>query len=104
MRQLISLPWPGNVRQLRNLVERLALTAPGSTVRPDDLPRKLVEASATGETFTLRAGLSLARVEAELIRRTLAHTGGNRTESAKVLGISRRALHYKLARYQIAPA
>ena len=104
VRQLISLPWPGNVRQLRNLVERLALTAPGSTVRPDDLPRKLVEASATGETFTLRAGLSLARVEAELIRRTLAHTGGNRTESAKVLGISRRALHYKLARYQIAPA
>ena len=104
VRLLISLPWPGNVRQLRNLVERLALTAPGPTVRPEDLPRKLVEASTAGDPFTLRAGLSLARVEAELIRRTLSHTGGNRTEAAKVLGISRRALHYKLDRYQVAPA
>ena len=98
---LISLPWPGNVRQLRNLVERLALTAPGPIVRHGDLPRQLV-AAASGDPFTLRAGVSLARVESELIRRTLAHTGGNRTEAAKVLGISRRALHYKLDRYRIA--
>lgn len=102
-RLLISLPWPGNVRQLRNLVERLALTAPGPVVRPEDLPRQLVSAATSGDPFTLHAGLSLARVEAELIRRTLAHTGGNRTEAAKVLGISRRALHYKLDRYRIAP-
>ncbi len=101
MRLLQSLPWPGNVRQLRNLVERLALTAPAPVVRPDDLPRQLVDSAAAGDPFTLRAGLSLARVEAELIRRTLAHTGGNRTEAAKVLGISRRALHYKLDRCQI---
>ena len=101
MRLLISLPWPGNVRQLRNLVERLALTAPGPTVRPEDLPRKLVSTPAGGEPFTLRAGQSLASVEAEIIRRTLAHTGGNRTEAAQVLGISRRTLHYKLDRYQI---
>ena len=103
VRLLVSLPWPGNVRQLRNLVERLALTAPGPTVRPEDLPRQLAANATSGTPFTLRAGLSLARVEAELIRRTLAHTGGSRTEAAKVLGISRRALHYKLDRHRFVP-
>jgi transcriptional regulator with PAS, ATPase and Fis domain len=94
-----TLPWPGNVRQLRNIVERLVVTIPRQTIGVEDLPPALVSSGRPDRTFSIRPGMSLAQVEALLIRQTLANVTSNRAEAAKKLGISRRALQYKIKRY-----
>ena len=94
-----TLRWPGNVRQLRNLVERLVVTIPRNAVEMADLPAGLVQAARPNETFTIQPGMTLAQVEAELIRQTLLKVTSNRAEAATRLGISRRALQYKIAQY-----
>jgi transcriptional regulator with PAS, ATPase and Fis domain len=91
--------WPGNVRQLRNMVERLVLTCPNATVEIADLPDFIRQHDQTSVTFTVRPGTSLAEVEKLLIRQTLTHVASNREKAAKALGLSRRALQYKLKRY-----
>ena len=94
-----TLPWPGNVRQLRNIVERLVVTIPRQTISVADLRAALGSSGRPNRTFSIRPGMSLAQVEAELIRQTLLNVTSNRTEAAKKLGISRRALQYKIKRY-----
>jgi len=91
--------WPGNVRQLRNVVERLILTHRRGTVEVGDLPDFLRAHDQGATAFAVRAGMSLAEVEKLLIRQTLTHVTDNREEAAKVLGISRRSLQYKLKQY-----
>lgn len=97
--RLKSFHWPGNIRQLRNLVERLSLTASRSVIEPTDLPT-FTEANDSAEPVPrlpkVFAGLPMAALERELIRITLEKTQGNRTQAASLLGISRRALQYKL--------
>jgi transcriptional regulator with PAS, ATPase and Fis domain len=97
-----TLPWPGNVRQLRNIVERLVVTIPRQIIGIEDLPSALVCSASPQRYFSIRPGMSLAQVEAELIRQTLINVTPNRTEAAKKLGISRRALQYKIKRYGLA--
>jgi DNA-binding NtrC family response regulator len=94
-----TLRWPGNVRQLRNLIERLVVTIPRHMIDMEDLPAALVQSTRPDHTFTVQPGMSLAQVEAELIRQTLLKVTSNRAEAAERLGISRRALQYKIARY-----
>ena len=90
-----TLPWPGNVRQLRNLVERLVVTVPHAVIEPRDLPPTLTQNAKPRAAFTIKPGLTLAQVEAELIRQTLL-AGASQVEAAARLGISRRALQYKV--------
>jgi len=92
-------PWPGNVRQVRNVMERLVLTCREGTIEVKDLPDFLREHDQSATTFSLRPGMSLAEVEKLVIRQTLTHLTANREEAAKVLGISRRSLQYKLKQY-----
>ncbi len=92
-------PWPGNVRQLRNVIERLVLTCPSATVGVNELPDFLRAHDRDATTFAIRPGMSLAEVEKVLIRQTLTHVTANREEAAKLLGISRRSLQYKLKQY-----
>ena len=97
--------WPGNVRELENVIERAVIMARGDMVAPDALPEAI---QATGESsgvipVELRAGRSLKEVEKEMILRTLAESGGNRTHAARILGISRRTLQLKLKDYGINP-
>ncbi len=94
-------PWPGNVRQLRNAVERLVITCPEPVVNVPDLPEFLRDYDRNTTTFTVRPGTPLAEVEKMLIRQTLTHVTSNREEAAKALGISRRALQYKLKKYEV---
>jgi DNA-binding NtrC family response regulator len=94
-----TLSWPGNVRQLRNIVERLVVTIPRQTISIEDLPPALISSGRPDRTFSIKPGMSLAQVEAELIRQTLANVTSNRAGAAKKLGISRRALQYKIKRY-----
>lgn len=92
-------PWPGNVRQLRNVIERLVLTGHNSTIEVNELPDFLRAHDQSATRFTIRPGMSLAEVEKLLIRQTLTHVTENREAAAQVLGISRRALQYKLKQY-----
>ena len=100
-------PWPGNVRELQHALERAALLSEGELIGERDLPAQLV---VPGEELTvalpedaLAIPETTARVvrdvERELIRRALARTANNRTEAARLLGLSRRALVYKLKEY-----
>ena len=92
-------PWPGNVRQLRNVIERLVITCPEAVVAVAHLPESLRDFERHTTTFTVRPGTPLAEVEKLLIRQTLTHVTRNREEAAQALGISRRALQYKLKQY-----
>ena len=94
-------PWPGNVRQLRNAIERLVITCREPVVEVAHLPDFLRDYDRNVTTFTVRPGTPLAEVEKTLIRQTLTHVTSNRAEAAKALGISRRALQYKLKQYAL---
>lgn len=94
-----TLPWPGNVRQLRNIIERLVVTIPRAKIELADLPTALVQNGKSKQGFVIRPGMTLAQVEAELIRQTLLKVTSNRAEAAQKLGISRRALQYKIRSY-----
>jgi DNA-binding NtrC family response regulator len=92
-------PWPGNVRQLRNVIERLVITCREVEVDVKHLPDFLCDYDRNATTFTVRPGTPMAEVEKLLIRQTLTHVTSNREEAARALGISRRALQYKLKQY-----
>ncbi len=92
-------PWPGNVRQLRNMIERLVIICKQPTIEVVNLPDFLRAHDQNSTTFTVRPGMSLAEVEKLLIRKTLTHVTENREDAARALGISRRALQYKLKEY-----
>jgi DNA-binding NtrC family response regulator len=92
-------PWPGNVRQLRNTIERLVITCKNATIDADDLPQFLIEHDRNATAFTVRPGMTLAEAEKLLIRQTLMHVTANREEASALLGISRRSLQYKLKEY-----
>ncbi len=92
-------PWPGNVRQLRNVMERLVVTSPNSVVDANELPDFLLTHDQQARTFAVRVGMTLAEAEKLLIRQTLSQLTSNREAAAQALGISRRTLQYKLKRY-----
>lgn len=96
---LQTFRWPGNVRQLRNLVERLVVTIPRPVITPDDLPASLGRNRRGPAALGIVPGMTLAQVESELIRQTLLQVTSKREDAAKRLGISRRALQYKIRRY-----
>lgn len=94
--------WPGNVRQLRNLVERLVVTVPQTTINVANLPPDYTRGGAGSDALmTVQPGMTLAQVETELIRQTLLKVTSNREEAARLLGISRRTLQYKLRQYSL---
>ncbi len=98
---LAHYDWPGNVRELRNVIERLTVTIEESTIRPQHLPPEIATAGAAARQIFIRLGTSLAKVEEIVIRRTLEEVTDHRQKAARVLGISPRALHYKIARYGV---
>ncbi|HYL58313.1 MAG TPA: sigma-54 dependent transcriptional regulator [Candidatus Acidoferrales bacterium] len=93
-------PWPGNVRQLRNVIERAVIVAEGRTIRKRDLPEEF-RATQSGDaaSISVRLGTSLEEVEKELITRTIEFTGGNKTRAAEILGVSAKTLYNKLDRF-----
>jgi DNA-binding NtrC family response regulator len=93
--------WPGNVRELRNLVERLVVTVPDRVIRPAHLPSTILTGERPERSLTIPLGIPLHVVEEQVIRRTLGAVTSNRERAAKILGISPRALHYKLRQYGI---
>lgn len=102
IRHCQRFPWPGNVRQLRNVVEHLVIACAETVIGPEHLPAQLRDDSGDIPETRLRPGLTLAEVEQRHIEQTLRHVTANREEAARLLGISRRTLQYKLKRYGIS--
>jgi DNA-binding NtrC family response regulator len=100
--QLQSYDWPGNVRQLRNVLESIIVMSSRETIDVADLPEPIREKEATPPLQTLlEKDLPLAEIEKEAIRRALARTGGNRSEASKLLGISARTLQRRIKEYEL---
>jgi DNA-binding NtrC family response regulator len=96
---LSTYPWPGNVRQLRNTVERIAHRTPSPLISVEDIWRDgLIGRTPSGEHTPLS---TLADTEREHILKTLRICEGNRSKSARILGISRSTLYLKLAEYGV---
>ena len=105
LKSLMSFRWPGNVRELENTVEHAAVLCDGDEITIADLPGKFVENRETSPNQLPTGDLSIKKatrqIERELIRKALIKTGGNRTNSAKLLELSHRALLYKMKEYGI---
>jgi DNA-binding NtrC family response regulator len=96
---LCSYYWPGNIRQLRNLIERLVITCPGETIAARDLPGEI---RTTPRPITLNLNENIQRVERDVISRALEEVDGHRERAAELLGISVRTLQYKLRELKLA--
>ena len=101
LKSLKAYSWPGNVRELRNVIERAVILCRSSMLSSGDLPIDLADQAGAGADpdFTIRLGASLKEVEAELIFRTLASVGGNKTRAARILGVARRSIYNLLERH-----
>lgn len=86
--------WPGNVRQLQHMMERLVILAPNGRITAEAV-EDAIAASSAGESAN---GETLAETEADQIRRVLAATNGNKSRAARILGIERKTLYRKLER------
>lgn len=98
--------WPGNLRELANLCERLVILYPGAQIVPEDLPAELITGhvkegrSAAGFTLPPQ-GIDLNQLEAELIRQALSLAGGNKSRAARLLGLSRDTFLYRVHKHLI---
>jgi len=96
---LTRYSWPGNVRELHNAMERAALLSQGDLILPEHLPARIGMSAPSAAKPATTEG-QLEEIEREAIFQALKQHGFNRTDTAKALGISRRALLYKLQRYR----
>jgi len=100
---LMAYSWPGNVRELENVTERAVLLAQGRWITPEDLPQHIssggVYPSSAEPLDTLSLKKAGKNLERELIRRALALTGGNRSQAARILEVSRPMLLSKIKEY-----
>ena len=97
---LLRYDWPGNIRELGNVVERALILGAGETIGADDLPDCIVHPTRRG-TAMFNPALSLADIEKLHIQAVLEANGRNRLKSARVLGISPKTLYHKIKTYGI---
>jgi two-component system, NtrC family, response regulator HydG len=104
--KLLAFEWPGNVRQLRNVVESMVVVDYDGLLDVDDLPEELAGAApVVGEpataSLTALVGKPLTELERMFVAETLRLTAGNREEAAKMLGIGERTLYRKIKEYDL---
>ncbi len=107
---IVSYSWPGNVRELKNVIERALILAKGDFIIPEDLPLELrtdvknLHIAASDEKLVDIDGfLSLSDIERNYILKVLHEKGGNKSKTARILGVSRSTLREKLNRYKSGP-
>jgi DNA-binding NtrC family response regulator len=103
LQMLVNYHWPGNVRELQNIVERACALSKGSQLEVEDIhldirPGKL----GNGEGGFLPAGVTLEQWEDEMVQEALRRAHGNKSQAARLLGLSRNALRYRLSKIGIA--
>jgi DNA-binding NtrC family response regulator len=105
LKQLRSYSWPGNIRELKNLCERVSVLLPGKTLEPENIPKEFVSQLTVKHKRDIsilpEAGISLDALEADLIHQALTRTNGNRSKSARLLGISRDTLLYRIQKHAL---
>ena len=102
VRILVNYHWPGNVRELQNIIERACALAKGDVIEPADihLDTRPVRAGSSENQF-LPEGMTLERWEDEMIHEALRRASGNKSQAARLLGLSRNALRYRLSKIGI---
>jgi two-component system, NtrC family, response regulator AtoC len=111
LQALGAYPWPGNVRELAHAVERAALLGPGGTLEPEHLGltpaaglgSATVEPDGVVHVDFARAAIDLEQVERSLIEQALTHSGWNRGRAAKLLGLTKETLRYRIEKYGLGP-
>lgn len=101
LQTLEDYAWPGNIRELVNFVQRFSVLHPGALVQPTDLPAEIssLKASAAGHFQLPPQGVDLATLELDLIEQALAQAAGNRAKAARLLGITRDTLLYRMQKH-----
>jgi DNA-binding NtrC family response regulator len=103
MQILVNYHWPGNVRELQNIVERACALAKGSVLAPGDIRLDVRPAKSANEAAGfLPEGMTLEQWEDEMVQEALRRANGNKSQAARLLGISRNALRYRLSKIGIA--
>src|SRR5580692_8637473 len=101
MKRLVDYHWPGNIRELQNIIERAVALSVGTTIDAADIylddPAKR-PSTAGGSPYVLPAGVTLEQWEDEAIREALRRADGNKSQAARALGLSRNALRYRLSK------
>lgn len=103
LRLLGTYSWPGNVRELRNAVERAMLLATGEMLEPADFPMADASGASARSIELPAAGLQLDDVEKSLVLQALERTGWNQTRAAKLLGLNRDQIHYRIEKFKLTP-
>ncbi|MCW8908043.1 MAG: sigma 54-interacting transcriptional regulator [Sedimenticola sp.] len=97
--------WPGNVRELRNFCERMVILMAGAIVQPSDMPLEMRQESAVTPGRSLfvlpEGGLDLTALEGDMIRQAICMSGGNRSKAARLLGLTRDTLLYRIQKHAI---
>ncbi len=99
LKVLRGYSWPGNTRELKNVINRMVLTAEGPKAVRDDIPLEITESNVPSTTLDKGGDLSMVEAEKRSILKALERTGGNRSLAAKELGINRNTLLNKIKRY-----
>ena len=106
MAALRQFPWPGNIRELKHVIERAILAAPAEAVEIN-ISLGPAAAPAADVTAPMKGlppeGISLAQWERAMIEQALKEAGGNQAKAARLLGVSRDTLRYRVAKFKITP-
>lgn len=105
MEQLQRYDWPGNIRELRNFCERMLILLSGQTIKAENLPQEIKpqtkSSKSSGGFFLPEGGIVLEDLEADLIHQALDKTHGNQSKAARLLGLTRSALLYRMKKHAI---
>ncbi len=96
---LISYDWPGNIRQLENVVERMVVLAKGDKIDIEDVPNNIIKAREKKLSFKESVYQAKAQIERELLIKVLQEVGNNRTKAARLLEVDRKTLQKKIKEY-----
>jgi two-component system response regulator HydG len=103
MEHLKTYNWPGNIRELENVIERAVITCAKKVVTVDDLPKNIIDSarSETDSKIVVEIGSTMDEVEKQVIAETLSYTKGDKKHAAEILGITRKTLYRKLKGYNL---
>jgi Nif-specific regulatory protein len=101
MKKMVEYDWPGNIRELRNAIERAVVMGDGISIKPEDLPIKSVKPTYPGLQVGLTLDQALNKFKKEFIIINLKHTDGNRSKAAKIMDIQRTYLSRLISKYEL---
>lgn len=103
MELLKTYDWPGNIRELENVIERAVITCTRKVVTVDDLPKNIIDSAKkeTDSRVVVEIGSTMDEIEKRVIAETLSYTKGDKKHAAEILGITRKTLYRKLKGYNL---